>query len=144
MGHGITAKRQFASQQLEQHDPERIKIRPAVHFMASDLFGRHETGGADHQAGFGPAEVRDACNPKVSDFHHVGDGVVHDVGWLDVTMHHVLLMRIGQRLGNLGHDRQYVDDRQQVSSRSGSHQIRSPEKLHDNVSAGSALHPRQK
>ena len=106
--HRVAAERQHAGEHLEQHDAQRVQVGAAVDLLAGDLLGRHEAGRAQHQAGLGLARVGDARDAEVGDLHGVAVQLVHDVGRLDVAVHHVLPVRIGQRLGHARDDGQHL------------------------------------
>ena len=104
LGHGLTAKRQYAGEHLEQHDTERIEVGTPIHLFARELLGRHETGRSKDQPRLRLARVGNARNAKVRYLDRVAVQLVHDVGGLDITVHHVLLVRIRQSLRHAGHD----------------------------------------
>jgi hypothetical protein len=45
--------------------------------------------------------------PKVGHLDRVTFPLIHDVGRLDIAVHHILPVGIGQRLGHAGHDGQH-------------------------------------
>ncbi len=59
--------------------------------------------------------------------------LVHDVGWLDVPVHHVLAMGVSQSLRDPRHDGQHPWHRQQVTVLAVVEQVFALEKLHRDI-----------
>ena len=94
-GHRLALVRQPAGEQLVDHRPQRVEIGAAVDRLAGQLLGRHVAGRAEHQAGARSAAVGHAGDAEVHHSHRVAGGVDHDVGRLDVAVHHALAVRVG-------------------------------------------------
>ena len=78
------------------------------------MFGRHVGRGADHKPRLGEfVSARGADRARDAE---IGDDCMttgqHDVLWLDVAMHDVMAVRIGQRVGDLARDLKGIIERQ--------------------------------
>ncbi len=95
----VTVERTASRGGLVQHDPEREQIRAVIELFSARLLGAHVADGAHEGPGFrlvhraarsrastGQAEVQqlDAVSRQ------------HDVGGLEVAMHHAAPVRVGQ------------------------------------------------
>ena len=133
LGHGFTAKWQDAAEHLKQHHAQRIKIRAPIYLLAGQLLGRHEAWCAQHQPGLGFTGVGNARNAEVRHFDGITIKLVHDVGRLDIAVHHILLVRVGKRLGHPRHDRQHFGHGKQVAVFAVVEQVFALEKLHGDI-----------
>ena len=110
-----SGERRLAGQRLVEHTRETVDVTAPIDLPRSRcLLGRHVRRSADGQAGLRElvaagradgtrdAEVRDDRVPARQ----------HDVLRLDVTVHHVVLVRVRERLGNLVGDLQRIVHRQ--------------------------------
>ena len=101
--------------------------------LACDLLRRHVLGRAQDHAGhrldFVGAHARDA---EVGDLHQA---VVHhhDVRRLDVTVHDVAVVRVGEAVGDLGGDVQRQLDRQRLARGQDRAQLLAFQELHGHV-----------
>ena len=133
LGHGRTPQRQRSRQQLKEGDTQRIKIRTPVDLLSGQLLRGHEAGGPQNEPRAGFARIRDARNAEVRHLHRVGAAVKHDVGRLDIAVHHVVGMGIVQRIGYPGRNGEYGGDWQQPVLAASMGQILAFKELHGDV-----------
>ena len=110
----ITLEGRFASQQLKEHHAQTVQIRAPVHFKRIDLLGAH-VGRRTHQhAGLGqPRRLRILMTRDTEIGQHRRHRIAeHDVGRLQITMHHAVIMSKLQRATNLHHDGHRFTERQ--------------------------------
>ena len=95
-------ERPLADQELVEDDPCRIQVGTAIGLFATELFGRHVAGRAEHRAGHGFVRGVDLGDAEVAqlDRARLGD---KDVVGLDVAVHDAAPMRMAQRLQQLTH-----------------------------------------
>ena len=78
---------QSSGQRPKEHERQRVQIAPAVERVARQLFGAHELGCSDDQAGLGDLlagliATHGFCDPEVYDLHRVAAAFAsgqHDV-----------------------------------------------------------------
>ena len=97
------------------------------------MFRRHEARRTKHQAGFCLARIGDPGNAEVRNFYRIAVNFVHDIGGLDVPVHHVLFVCISQRLSNTRHDGQHFWSRQQIAIFAEIQQILAFEEFHGDI-----------
>ena len=93
----------LASHQLIEHDARSPDIGPAVHRLAAQLLGRHIAGCAHNGADLGHRGILDPGDAEIGDLH-LTLGAQHDIGGLDIPVHHAALVAVVQGGEHLLHD----------------------------------------
>ena len=103
-----------AGQQLEQQAAQRVDVgRPGDH-APEVLLGRHVRGRADGAVDLGePRQRTGAAQDRDAEVEHLHQPAVddHDVGGLDVAVHHVDPVDVGEHRRDLRPDRRRPRDR---------------------------------
>ena len=94
-------ERHSARQRFEQDDPERVQVRAVVDDLAAHLFRRHVVHRSNHRPRHG--ELLPPLDLGNAEVHHLGDSFrrQHDVGGLEVAVHHAHPVRCREPLQNL-------------------------------------------
>src|SRR5262249_48594032 len=116
----LIRERHFADEHLVQDDAERVDIAARIDSPALDLLGRHVVGRAERAAG--ARELRrlveglgDAEVDQLRELAAVRAGREHDVLRLQVAVDDVVLVRRGERAGNLAKNRDGAGQRDRVA-----------------------------
>ena len=103
---GIPAKRQFASEQLEQDHTQRVHIaaRICVVGRSLGLLRRHVGGRPQHLAVHGHRDLTGLPLGQ-TEIHDPGctSIIEHDIARLQIPVDHAVLMSMLHRVGKLGH-----------------------------------------
>jgi len=90
-------ERRLAGEHGEHHEPEAVEIGAVIHGQPRRLLRRHVFGRADHHAGAGVARLAEELgDAEVGELHvkaTAGRRRKHQVGGLEVAMHHALVVR---------------------------------------------------
>ena len=122
-------------EQLVQHDAEREHIGAAIGRVLPQLLGRHvQRRAGDRVVGqrivlIGHARDAEVEHARLRAADH------EDVGRLDVAMHHALVVRIGQRIGDAAHDQRGLRRRGAPAVLLQLPQVAALEQLHRDVHA---------
>ena len=102
-GVAATGKRPYPGQKLVQDHAAGEKVGPPIHRQHFVLLGRHVGRRANPRAHLRHHGRFDFCHTKVG---HLDAPITrnHDVGGLDITMHHLVSMGMVKRIQNLAHD----------------------------------------
>src|SRR6266702_3817771 len=103
--HRVSLERQFAANKLVKAYRQREQIAAPVDLLALELLRRHVGRRTEHHSGFGLGRIRNAGNSEIGHLDGVALRLVHDVGRLHVSVHHVLPRRVAERVGHPRHDR---------------------------------------
>ena len=98
-----TVKGKLARCGFVKHDAQGVNVRRIGEFFALSLFWRDIVSGAQNSTRLTLNGILCVSNAKVHDLH-VAVRLDHDVLWLDVAMHNVLLVRHRKSLAYLGTD----------------------------------------
>ena len=96
----FAGERTFAGEELVGHDRDRELIGGPGYGFAHHLLRRHVPGGADHGPSVGHARLGELGDAEVSDLGATV-AVEQDVGWLDVPVHHSVLVREVETVADL-------------------------------------------
>jgi len=115
LSHGGADEWRVPHQHFIENTPQTVHVAPSIHLSASSaLLGTHVGRGADcyaragerlprrHTHGTGDPEIR---NNRLS-------GLQEDVLRLDISVHHTMGVRVGQRLGHVARDLECLLDGQ--------------------------------
>ncbi len=131
--HGVALEGQLAAGHLVEHHAQRKQVGTAVDLLAGQLLRRHVARRAEHHAGLGLRRVGNPRDAEVGHLDLVGIGFIHDIGRLDVAMHDIVFMGIGQGVGHARDDAHDARQGHQIALLGIGHQILALEELHRDV-----------
>ena len=116
----VGGERLAQRERLVEDDAEREDVRARVELVALDLLGRHVGRRPDHLARRRELRVsrEELADPEVRDLGRQRRRQ-EDVRGLDVAVEHAALVRVRERLGDLGDDADAVPDRETRRDRRG-------------------------
>ena len=103
-GDGIGGERKRAGERLEGDNAERVLIALGSGASAGALLRTHERRCADHRAVDGQVHVRGAQRDSVVGHQDASVAVHENVGALDVTVHDMAVVSVGERTGGAAQD----------------------------------------
>ncbi len=130
---GLGPERRDAGHHLVEHRAEREQIGPVIDGQPARLLRRHRVAGAEDRAGTGQVLLAAAAiglgEAEVEDLGPAGGGD-HHVRRLQVAVHDVVRVRLGQAVGNLARE---LDGAQRARQAVAQHAIErlALDQLHD-------------
>ena len=121
--HGVRREeRLVAGEQLTQQAAERVDVRGSRDRLAEALLGRHVRGSADRPVDLGePGQRAGALQDRDAEVEHLDQAALgdHHVGRLDVAVHDVHPVHVGQDRRDLRRDRRRPGNRRSQGNRRG-------------------------
>ena len=125
-------ERTFAGQQLVEQDTGGINIGPRIDHLSHDLFRGHVSGRAQHGARLRHRGAFDSGDTEIGDFS-LALAREHDVGRLDIAMHHAAVVAEFQARQQIAHDLHGIGDGEAVPLVHQSLQWRAVDVFHHDV-----------
>src|ERR1700722_9288894 len=123
----------LAGQELKEHHSSRVDIRARIHSPPADLFRRHVVNAADDLPG--ASEGLTSGSARDSEIHNLRDTLFQnkDVGWLDIAMYDISLMRVLKSFADLADKSNLVDYPRGLTRRDHLRHALALKELHDHV-----------